>query len=66
MNATPANLADLVQKNAGCRSAQVIEVIKTVATRGDGIHTIFREVTSYWTTDGVLLAEVDPCADDVV
>jgi len=48
------------------RSAEVIEVIKVVSTRGDGDRTIFREVTSYWTKDGTLLAEVDPYADDVV
>lgn len=50
----------------GCRSAEVIEVIKTEATRGDGETTVFRVVTSYWSKDGTLLAEVDPCADDVV
>lgn len=48
------------------RSAEVIEVIKVVSTRGDGDTTIFREVTSYWSKDGVLLAEVDPCADTLV
>lgn len=48
----------------GTRQAEVIEVIKTVATRGDGNKTVFREVTSYWTTDGHLLAEVDPYPDE--
>lgn len=52
------------QVGHGCRSAEVIEVIRTVATRGDGRTTIFRAVTSYWSKDGVLLAEVDPYHDD--
>ena len=52
------------QVGHGCRSAEVIEVIKTEATRGDGINTIFRVVTSYWSKDGVLLAEVDFYHDD--
>jgi hypothetical protein len=47
--------------NHGCRSAEVIQVIRTVATRGDGKDTVFREVTSYWSLNGELLAELDPC-----
>lgn len=51
----------------GAVSAEVIEVIKVikvVATRGNGQTTVFRQVTTYWSTDGALLAEVDPCAGD--
>lgn len=48
------------------RSAEVIEVIKVVSTRGDGDRTIFREVTSYWTKDGELLAEVDPIPEGAI
>lgn len=48
----------------GTRSAEVIEVIRTVATRGDGETTVFREVISYWAKDGTLLAEVDCCGGD--
>lgn len=41
------------------RQAEVIEVIRIVSTRGDGIGDPFREVTSYWTPEGVQLVEVD-------
>lgn len=59
-------MADAPQVGHGCRSAEVIEVIRTVATRGNGETTVFRTVTSYWSKDGVLLAEVDPCPDEEV
>lgn len=49
-------------------SAQLIEVICTrLDTRGDGKSSAspIRRLTQYWTPDGELLAEVDPCAEDI-
>jgi len=43
------------------RSARLIEVIETVSTRGNGVDTPVREVIQYWSKEGVLLAEQDPC-----
>lgn len=45
------------------RSAEVISVIKTVSTRGNGVDSVFREVIQYWSLDGKLLAESDPCPE---
>lgn len=43
--------------------AKVIQVIETATLRGHGvIHDRYRQVTEYWSLDGTLLAEVDPCA----
>lgn len=42
------------------RSVEVIEVIKTVAIRGNGADTLLREVIQYWDLEGKLLAEYDP------
>lgn len=47
----------------GARSAEMIEVIKVVSTRGNGNDEPFREITQYWTKDGKLLAEDDPCPE---
>lgn len=45
--------------------AKVIQVIEVEITRGKGIEgDIFRGVTQYWSLDGDLLAEHDPCASD--
>ena len=44
--------------------AKVIQVIVTdldLRGRGTGAGDIARRVTQYWTLDGELLAEVDPC-----
>lgn len=42
--------------------AEVIQVIRTTLTRrGDGKDDPIRVITHYWTLDGQLLAEVDPC-----
>lgn len=42
--------------------AKVIQVIETVEKRGKGVEgDMIRGVTQYWTLDGVMLAEVDPC-----
>lgn len=49
------------------RHAKIVEVIETISGRGNGVDTIFRLVTQYWSKDGKLLAENDPCfADDKV
>lgn len=43
--------------------ARVVSVIETtLARRGNGRTTIMRGLTQYWSLDGELLAEVDPCA----
>lgn len=46
--------------------AKVIQVIQTVSLRGDGESdlTMMRHVTQYWSMDGSLLAESDPCAEN--
>jgi hypothetical protein len=41
------------------RRVKLIEVIETVSLKGNGIDTIAREVTQYWSKEGVLLAEND-------
>jgi hypothetical protein len=42
--------------------ARLIQVIETDLTiRGNGKDDPYRTVTQYWSTDGELLAEVDPC-----
>lgn len=43
------------------RSARIVEVIETVSIRGDGVDTPVREVVQYWSKEGVLLSEQDPC-----
>lgn len=46
----------------GTDSAKVIQVIETKSIRGSGNEDDFcREVTQYWSLDGKLLAECDPC-----
>ena len=45
----------------GTDSAQVVEVIRTTALRGDGTEAYpARQVVQYWTLDGKLLVEIDP------
>ena len=45
--------------------AELIQVIRTtLLRRGDGKTTPIRVITQYWSTDGELLAEVDPLPDD--
>lgn len=45
--------------------AKVIQVIEVEITRGKGIEgDVFRGVTQYWSLDGELLAENDPCVTD--
>lgn len=46
------------------RRAKIIEVIETVSMRGNGVDTVHREVIQYWSKDGKLLAEKDPCEND--
>jgi hypothetical protein len=48
------------------RKAKLIEVIQTVSIRGNGVDTVLREVTQYWSKEGKLLAEHDPCPNDKV
>ncbi len=44
------------------RSAKVIKVIMTEHCEGEGtVENLSRIVTCYWTLDGKLLAEHDPC-----
>jgi hypothetical protein len=43
------------------RSARIVEVIQTVSIRGNGFDNPVREVTQYWSKEGILLAEQDPC-----
>jgi hypothetical protein len=43
------------------RSTKVIEVIEVVCGRGNGQDNVFRLVKQYWSKDGKLLAENDPC-----
>ena len=49
-------------RKSGALGAKVIQVIETKATQGGllGTDEPFRVVTRYWSTDGELLAEVDP------
>lgn len=43
-------------------SARLIQVIESTVCRGKGtVDDVSREVTQYWSTDGRLLAESDPC-----
>lgn len=47
----------------GTDSARIIKVIETKSIRGYGTEIdLCREVTQYWSLDGELLAENDPCA----
>lgn len=50
-----------------CDSARVIQVIETRAIRGIGKseEDPVRMVLQYWDFDGTLLAEKDPCAEEV-
>jgi hypothetical protein len=44
--------------------ARVVQVIETTLTRrGDGADTPIRIVHQYWSLEGELLAERDPCPD---
>ena len=45
-------------------SAIVMQVIKTtILRRGNGTTTPVRIITQYWTLEGKLLCEVDPCPE---
>lgn len=49
----------------GTDSAQVIQVIETKSLRGEGTNEdMCRTVKQYWSFDGELLAENDPCAKE--
>lgn len=46
----------------GVDSAKVIQIIETVALRGEGTEEDnCRQVKQYWDFDGNFLAEFDPC-----
>lgn len=49
----------------GTDSARVIQVIETKALRGKGENEsdMCRTITQYWSLEGVLLAEHDPCKE---
>lgn len=44
--------------------AKVIQVIEVDTIKGNGKTTILRPVKQYWSFDGMLLAEADPCAGE--
>lgn len=47
--------------------SKLIQVIETISKRGKGVPgDPVRVVTEYWTTDGILLAEVDPEAPKLI
>ena len=47
---------------SGTDGAKVIQVIETKSARGKGTEQqLCRVVTQYWSLDGELLAENDPC-----
>lgn len=49
----------------GTDSAQVIQAIETESLRGEGTNEdMCRIVKQYWSFDGELLAENDPCAKE--
>lgn len=51
----------------GTDSARVIRVIETKSTRGAGTENdLSRQVTQYWSLNGELLAEHDPCDTNLV
>lgn len=51
----------IYRHDAPVRCAEAIQVIRTVALRGEGVASDpLREVTQYWSLDGELLAESDP------
>ena len=46
----------------GTDSAKMIQVIETKSARGKGTEQqLCRVITQYWSLDGELLAENDPC-----
>lgn len=60
--ASPTAQPEWVFKNAD-KEVMVMQVIRTTnARRGDGVNSPIRAITQYWSMDGDLLAETDPCA----
>ena len=50
----------------GTDSARIISVIETTALRGRGTEDDkCRPVRQYWSLDGKLLGEHDPCKEDI-
>lgn len=55
----------MMVRPSGTNSARVIQVIETMALRGEGTENDkCREVKQYWDFEGKLLAESDPCAKE--
>lgn len=51
--------------NRGTESAKVIEVIKTITVIGEGTtENMVRPLHQYWSLEGKLLAEYDPCTTE--
>ena len=46
--------------------AKIVEVIKTASLKGDGRKEICRQVEEYWSMDGQLLWEKDPCPNPLI
>ena len=44
----------------GTTSASIVEVIRVIETVGDGREIPARQVISYWTKEGELIARQDP------
>lgn len=52
-------------KPKGTDRAKIVCLIETKALRGEGTpQDMCRTVTQYWSLDGKLLAENDPCAKE--
>ena len=61
MNELKKESAMSVDVHSGARMLSVIET--ALARRGDGRRRPVRVITQYWSTEGELLAEVDPTPD---
>lgn len=57
------NEKDQVEMKCADKEVMVMQVIRTTnLRRGDGVNTPIRAITQFWSMDGELLAEVDPCS----
>ena len=56
---------NIMARPRGTDRARVIQVIETIALRGEGTEEDkCREVKQYWDFEGKFLAENDPCAKE--
>ena len=46
--------------------ARIVHLIESETMRGNGISTAMRAVRQFWTLNGDLVFEIDPCPDDKV